>query len=238
MNEAIASHLSAWESYYVIVGSSAAALTGLQFVVMTLIASSEARGGHQEISAFGTPTIVYFCAALLVSAVVSSPWSNLIAPAYVLAISGVLGVAYTLRAIRMQRRQRGYQPVLEDWVWHSILPTIGYASLAIAAIELPSHPAPALFVIAGVALLLIYIGIHNAWDTVTYLTLTPPSSAAGRASSASRSQPSAGSATSTPPAEPSTFGSAPPSGPAPTATAAAPRSESSATRGTGDQESS
>jgi hypothetical protein len=238
MNEAIASHLSAWESYYVIVGSSAAALTGLQFVVMTLIASSEARGGHQEISAFGTPTIVYFCAALLVSAVVSSPWSNLIAPAYVLAISGVLGVAYTLRAIRMQRRQRGYQPVLEDWVWHSILPTIGYASLAIAAIELPSHPAPALFVIAGVALLLIYIGIHNAWDTVTYLTLTPPSSAAvGRVPPADRSRPPD---RRPPHRRPSRrrSGSAPPSGPAPTATAAAPRSESSATRGTGDQESS
>jgi len=171
MHDVIASHLSSWESFYVIVGSSAGALTGLQFVVMTLIASSESRGGHQEISAFGTPTIVYFCATLLVSAVLSSPWTNLVAPAYVLAFSGAIGVAYSLRAIRMQRRQRGYQPVLEDWIWHAILPTIAYAALAIAAIELPSHPAPSLFVIAGAALLLIFIGIHNAWDTVTWLTL-------------------------------------------------------------------
>ena len=32
------SALKAWENYYVIVGSSAGALTGLQFVVLTMIA--------------------------------------------------------------------------------------------------------------------------------------------------------------------------------------------------------
>src|SRR5207247_3359319 len=40
MDQAVASPLQAWESFYVIVGSSAGALTGLQFVVMTLIAGA------------------------------------------------------------------------------------------------------------------------------------------------------------------------------------------------------
>ncbi len=35
--------LRAWETFYVIVGSSAAALTGLQFVVIALIAESRVR---------------------------------------------------------------------------------------------------------------------------------------------------------------------------------------------------
>jgi hypothetical protein len=30
---------------------------------------------------------------------------------------------------------------------------------------------PALFVIGAVTLLLLFIGIHNAWDTVTYVAL-------------------------------------------------------------------
>ena len=65
MHEAV-SPLAAWESFYVIVGSSAAALTGLQFVVMTLIAQIRPGSSRGEsISAFGTPTVVHFGAALL-----------------------------------------------------------------------------------------------------------------------------------------------------------------------------
>ena len=31
-----------------------------------------------------------------------------------------------------------------------------------------SHPRSALFLVGAAALLLLFIGIHNAWDTVTY----------------------------------------------------------------------
>src|SRR6266851_422466 len=69
--------LARWESFYVIVGSSAGALTGLQFVVMALIAEAESGSSMLEVRAFGTPTVVHFCAALLISAVLSAPWHSL-----------------------------------------------------------------------------------------------------------------------------------------------------------------
>ena len=53
----------AWETFYVIVGSSAGALTGLMFVVIALVA--EFRGSERQIEAFGTPTVVHFSAPLL-----------------------------------------------------------------------------------------------------------------------------------------------------------------------------
>jgi len=77
MEEAARSPLVAWESFYVIVGSSGAALTGLQFVVIALIAESRTRTSPRQIDAFGTPTIVHFCAVLLVSAILSAPWQAL-----------------------------------------------------------------------------------------------------------------------------------------------------------------
>ena len=62
--------LAPWESFYVIVGSSAGALTGLQFVVLALIADAEAAvavsSNMLEIRAFGTPTVVHFCAVLFI----------------------------------------------------------------------------------------------------------------------------------------------------------------------------
>ena len=76
MNDAV-SPLTAWENFYVIVGSSGAALTGLQFVVVALVAESRAQSSHREIAAFGTPTVIHFCAVLLISAILSAPWHAL-----------------------------------------------------------------------------------------------------------------------------------------------------------------
>src|SRR6185437_7416179 len=85
-----------WENFYVIVGSSAAALTGLQFVVIALIADAGAKTGGREIAAFGTPTVVHFCAALLASAIVSAPWRSLVNPAFAIGALGVAGVVYAV----------------------------------------------------------------------------------------------------------------------------------------------
>jgi hypothetical protein len=62
-----------------------------------------------------------------------------------------------------------YVPVLEDWIWHSVLPLIAYAALFVSGIFLPDDPPPWLFAIGASALLLLFVGIHNAWDAVTYL---------------------------------------------------------------------
>lgn len=163
--------LADWESFYVIVGSSGAALTGLQFVVITLGADADSLGGERELNAFGTPTVVHFCAALMLSAVVSAPWHRLGSAAVVLGACGAGGLVYTAIVSRRSIRQTGYKPVLEDWVWHSIVPTLAYAALFVASVILPFHPGPALFVVGTVSLLLLFAGIHNAWDAVIYLAI-------------------------------------------------------------------
>src|SRR6185295_10889989 len=106
MEQSTHSLLAAWETFYVIIGSSGAALTGLQFVVIALVAESPRRATTREISAFGTPTTIHFCAVLF-----------------------------------------------------------------IGAITLHRYPRRVLFMIAASALLLLFIGIHNAWDTVTYIAI-------------------------------------------------------------------
>ncbi len=52
--------LAKWQSFYVIVGSSGAALIGVQFVMVALIANMRMRTTAESISAFGTPTVVHF----------------------------------------------------------------------------------------------------------------------------------------------------------------------------------
>jgi len=161
--------LSEWGNFYVIVGSSAGALIGLQFVVMALIAGmprtpGTAQAGH----AFATPTVVHFATVLLLSALLSAPWHTIDTPADLWGLLGLCGFAYSLIVARRMRVQTAYQPVFEDWLFHALLPLAAHAMLAIAAFATRNHLRVALCVVAAAALLLLFIGIHNAWDTVTY----------------------------------------------------------------------
>jgi hypothetical protein len=163
--------LTAWETFFFLVGSSAAALTGLQFVVIALIAESRRRATTREIEAFGTPTIVHFAGVLLVCAILSAPWQGLSRVAIALGVCAIAGLTYTFIVIKRARYQTTYRLVFEDWLWHVILPLTAYALLFASALYLRSYARSVLFVIGGVSLLLLFIGIHNAWDTVTYITI-------------------------------------------------------------------
>jgi hypothetical protein len=162
---------SAWESFYVIIGSSAGALIGLQFVVIALLAETRRRSTWREIDAFATPTIMHFCAALLIAAILNAPWPSLASVRAALAVCGLAGLVYVAIVIRRTSQQLYYKPVLEDWIWHAILPFIAYAALFAASATLTRYTAGSLFIVAATALLLLFIGIHNAWDTVTYIAL-------------------------------------------------------------------
>jgi hypothetical protein len=162
--------LKTWESFYVIVGSSAAALTGLMFVVITLMAERRRQRSAGALDAFGTPTIVHFCIALLAAAIVSAPWPSLAAAAHAIFAVGIGSAIYVLIVTRRAHRQTEYRPVMEDWIWHVVLPLVAYGMFVGAALSMTSYPIT-LFGVGAGSLLLVFIGIHNAWDTVTYIAL-------------------------------------------------------------------
>jgi hypothetical protein len=169
--------LSAWSNFYVITGSSAAALTGLTFIVITLIAGQHMHSSTDGIGTFSSPTVVHFCAALFVSAVLTAPWRSLVQTSVILGLTGAFGLAYLLRiAMRMlrltQRENPDYRLQLDDWLRYVSVPFAAYATIILAAFWLPVSPIGALFAFGGSTVLLIFLGIHNAWDVVTFLAVS------------------------------------------------------------------
>ncbi len=161
--------LTGWENFYVIVGSSAGALIGLQFVVITLIVEiPTVTDVERGSSAFATPTIVHFVSALVLSAIMSSPWKAIVAAAILWGLMGLTGLTYIVIVARRMRLQTAYSPVFEDRLFHVVLPFAAYATLAASAFTALSQTREALFGVAAAALLLLLVGIHNAWDAVTY----------------------------------------------------------------------
>src|SRR5689334_15395447 len=141
------------------------------FVAFTLMppgrAQSAAAGG--AISAFSAPTVVHLCAVLLVSAIISAPWSGAGQAGAALAVTGVAGLGYSAIVVRRMNRQTAYRPVFEDWLTHVLVPIAAYVVLLAGGLLLASRPHGALFAIGGATLLLLFDGIHNAWDNVVYI---------------------------------------------------------------------
>jgi len=173
--EATVPLLITWGNFYAIIGTAAATLTGLMFVVVTLSAGLRRQGaGSETMGAFSTPNVVHFCIALLIAALLSAPWSGLAIPDLLLGLIGLSGTIYISIVLRRFTRQRTYKPVLEDWAWHIVIPFVCYTALFVAAVVLLSSPVLAMFFIGAVTVLFLFIGIHNSWDTITYITVELP----------------------------------------------------------------
>src|SRR6266700_7409303 len=87
------SPLSGWDSFFVIAGSSAAALTGLTFIVITL-AGESGRVNPNGLKVFITPTIVHFTVVLAFSAFLSMPHHTPLSLCLSLAAAGIFGLIY------------------------------------------------------------------------------------------------------------------------------------------------
>ena len=165
---AMIAELAGWDSFFFMVGSSAAGLIGLTFIVLTLLAERPLKGAAEAGTAFLTPTIVHFGVTLLVSALLLAPWQTIGIPAILLGMIALLGIVYVGIIPLRIRRQNIYSPELEDWLFHVVLPLAAYAVLAWSSLAASSHLSEGLFGAGAATLLLLFVGIHNAWDNVAY----------------------------------------------------------------------
>ncbi len=168
--------LSDWQSFYVVVGSSAAALTGLTFIVITIAADDGELAGSASarlsgLRVFITPTAVHFGTALWLSALMCIPGQTAVSLEVLLAGTGLAGLAYCAVLLgRMFGSSLGYRPFASDWIWSILLPMAAYLALAVTGFTMPHRPTVSLYSVSGVAMLLLLIGIHNAWDVVVWIT--------------------------------------------------------------------
>ncbi len=170
MSEALLPSLAAWQNFYVIIGAAAATLMGLLFVVITLVSGALGRVSSplSGLRVFNTPNVVHFGAALLIAALLSAPWPALWPAGLLVGLTGLGGVIYVFIVLwEVRHRLANYQLVLSDWLWYTLLPLLAYTALLVVGILLP---------IAAALLLLVIMGIRNAWDLVTYMLIEFPQS--------------------------------------------------------------
>lgn len=186
--------LSNWQNFYMIMGTAAATLTGLMFVATTLFAglNTHTETANAGISAFNTPTVVQFCAVLLLAGVFSAPWQTFSVISLLLGMLSLGMVVYQIIITRRMLRMPHYESTLEDWVWYMVLPLLAIILLFVAALLLSKNSTLALYLVGSSMMMLLLTGIRNAWDNATFLALMrghTHSDPAGKANEKKRGNP-------------------------------------------------
>lgn len=176
MDTSLRDTLAPWGNYYLITGGAAGGLTGLQFVVQSLLSSETFQFVTEgdpvtSVAAFNSPTVVHLSAALVISATACAPWSSSASLRLVLVALGLVALVYCVIVLGRARRQRAYRTTAYDWLWYVAMPAVAYFIFTVAAALFDRSRDLALDGMAIATLMLVCIGIHNAWDTVVYLTI-------------------------------------------------------------------
>lgn len=163
-----------WSNFYYLIGSAAAGLIGLTFVVVTLTAGRERSQALRGAALYLTPTVVHFATVFTISAVTMVPGLGLRAAALGFGFVALAGFACALRAaIGIRAGDLGSAHWSDFWLYGG-LPAMLYLALMAAAIGVWAGAVGATRAMAGLLLCLLLLAIRNAWDTVTWIAPAPP----------------------------------------------------------------
>ena len=160
--------LAEWDNFYIIIGPSAGALIGLQFVVLTLIGERPTARIAEAGAAFVTPMIVHYQIVLFLSALLLAPWHSIVPISIIWGAIGAIGFVYQCVVVRRLRRQEAYRPGFEDWLFYVALPFVAYLLLALSPFAAHAHEREAVFAVGAALVVMLVAGIHNSWDSITY----------------------------------------------------------------------
>lgn len=163
--------IHSWQSFFMIMGSAAGALTGLMFVVIALRRDQMAAVPVHGRRSFATPTIVHFMTVLAISALLSMPGLSAHAVGWILIAIAASSCSYMAFIIDTARRRFDYNSDLEDTLFHFTFPPLAHLTILLAGVLAFSEPGWTLYMVAVSQLTLLVVAIHNAWDSATWFVV-------------------------------------------------------------------
>lgn len=164
-----------WHDYFFMIGSSAAALIGLMFVVVTLTAGRDRGEVERGKKLYTNPIVCHLAVVLLLSGAAVAPTLSVTlfgAAALAIGLIGLVGcIAIAVGISRICAT--GYADAFDIW-WYGIVPAAIYLGLAVASAGVLSGVTWAVSAVAAILMALLLVSIHNEWDLVTFLAPSAP----------------------------------------------------------------
>ena len=166
MTETLSRSLQGWQTFYFLVGTAAAALSGWMFVAVSLRTRVLAQKDVPALQASVSRTAVPFIYVMATAAVILIPTVSRTLLGLLLVSVGLLSCGRTFREGRGWRSDQAHSLVAHDWIWDLLVPSAGYLLLVVAGIGLLLRAGQALTGLAVASLVLLVAGTRSAWDLV------------------------------------------------------------------------
>jgi hypothetical protein len=160
-----------WTEYFFMIGSSAAALIGLMFVVVTLT-SGRGRDQTEDGKHFYTSPVVWnLSVVLFISGAAIAPTVKPLFFSALVASVALVGLFLGIRStIGIKRTQiSGHKFTTFDMWWYGIIPALTYVGLAACAAGIETGQSWAASAVAANLMALLLVSIHAEWDLATFL---------------------------------------------------------------------
>jgi hypothetical protein len=168
MHDAWSHQIESWHEFFMLIGTAGLTLTGLLFVVISLGPHIIARNEGVGVKAFVSPNAVFFTTTLVVSAVFLVPELSATAIGAFLCGGAAASLGY-LAYTRAHHHWRTHNLPAMDWIWYIGMPHASYLLLLAGGAGIASGIALSFHAVGLALMLLLVIGIHNAWDLVIWI---------------------------------------------------------------------
>jgi hypothetical protein len=159
-----------WREFYSVIGEASATLVALIFVAASIGAEVFTSKHQAGIRSFLSPTVVHFTAVLVICLLASIPDETWDVLGALLGSVGAIGLVYTGWVWRRMLKH-GIVASIDtvDRLWYALLPIPAYLIVIGAGLSLRRRSLVSLDLLASPLILLLLIGIRNAWDMTVWV---------------------------------------------------------------------
>jgi hypothetical protein len=162
--------LAQWHDFYALIGGASATLVALMFVAASIGAGVFTREHQAGIRSFLSPTVVHFSAVLVICLLATIPTETWILLGLLQTCTGAIGLVYSGWIWRRMMKHGIIASIdVVDRLWYALLPIAAYLLVIAAGVSLPRQSEVSLNILALALILLLLIGIRNAWDMTVWI---------------------------------------------------------------------
>ena len=159
-----------WGEYFFMIGSAAAALIGLMFVVVTLTAGHGSEQVERGKHLYTSPIEWHLGVVLVLSGAAIAPAMGARLYGVASGALALIGIAIGVRsAVGIGRTPGAPDAAGFDLFWYGVAPVLVYAGLGVASVAMLAGASWSAAAVAAGLMALLLVSIHAEWDLVTYL---------------------------------------------------------------------
>ena len=160
--------LTQWHNFYALIGGAWTGSAGDADLCAAGGLRSYAQG-QAGIRSFLSPTVVHFTAILVICLLASMPTATWVLLCALLGCVGAIGLAYSGWVWRRMMKHGIVASIDSDRLWYALLPIPAYLLVIGAGVGLGERCGQSLDILAAALIVLLLIGIRNAWDMTVWI---------------------------------------------------------------------